>query len=247
MSKNSQEAHPFRVHEDVLISRAHLQKMRRRQALSAEARYSASKLIKDATEEAAQIRRQGFSDGYRDGVLASADALLAYLDGGRELARQLQEEIRDATRAMLRETLDRPEAILTVLEDWLHQHADSAGQQLQLKLPRSAQAWRMRVTALLETSWGRRVQVDYHDDPRFLLRCGNTVAEFDPVAVAAKGEYLLLRQLDQLPASCRRFSDDAMQTLHALFEQRFAAAAAAAAAATDGASAPSPTTSSENS
>jgi len=188
-----------------------------------EARYRARKLIKEATEEAEQMRLHGFSEGYRDGVLASADTLLSYLDGGRELARQLHEEIRNATRVMLRESLDQPEAILTVLEDWLQSHSDTSDQQLQLKLPRSAQAWRGRVSALLEASWGPRVQVDYHDDPRFLLRCGNTVAEFDPVTIAAKGEYLLLRQLDQLPASCRHFADDTAQKLHALFEQRFIA------------------------
>lgn len=230
MSKNFQAVPPFRAHENVLISRSQLRKTRRRQSLSTDAQYCAKKLIQDATKEAERIRQLAFGEGYRDGVLACAESLLAYLDGGRELARQLQEEIRESARVMLRETLDQPETILAVLEDWLHNHVNASGQPLQLKLPRGAHNWRMRVMALVET-WGPRVQVDYHDDPRFLLRCGNVVAEFDPVAVTEKGEYLLLRQLDQLPVSCRRLSDDATQKLRTLFEQRFATSTEADASA----------------
>jgi hypothetical protein len=213
--------------------------MRRSQALTTDARNRARKLIKTATEEADQIRRQGFSEGYRDGVLTAADALTAYLGDGRELARQLQDEIRDATRVMLRETLDRPETILAVLEDWLHNQPDSSGRLLQLKLPRSAHTWRARFTASLEASWPAQVQVDYHDDPRFLLRCGNSVAEFDPVTVAEKGEYLLLRRLDRLPDACRQLADDAVQKLRALFERRFIGSPETAAA--DGANTASST------
>ncbi|PUA19961.1 hypothetical protein [Glaciimonas sp. PCH181] len=223
MSKKSQEKQPFHLIENVLISASRLRRMRRDQALTNDAQYCASKIIKEATAEAERIKLQGFSEGYRDGIFASANAVLTYLDGGQELARQLRGEIQTATRVMLRESLDHPEAILAVLEDWMRNHQDAAEEQLHLKLPRSAQAWRMRVTMQMESSWGSRVKVDYHDDPRFLLRCGNTVAEFDPVTIAEKCERQLLRQLDQLPAWCRTLDDDAANALWVLFEQRFVA------------------------
>ncbi|MDB5774609.1 MAG: hypothetical protein JWP38_742 [Herbaspirillum sp.] len=224
MSKNSQAAHPFVLIEDVLVSRASLQRARRRQTLAEDARYGAKKLIKKATGEAEAIQREAFSQGYRDGVMAAAHTLLRYLDDGRQLARRLQEEIRESTRAMLRGTLENREMILAILEEWLHQHPD-ADDPLHLALPHRAKPLRARIDDLLEDWQGKAVQIDYHDHSRFLIRCGNSVAEFDPGYTADKANGQLLRQLEPLSPACKQFADAAADQLRTLFEQHFTAAA----------------------
>ncbi|MEB0216594.1 hypothetical protein QN359_15285 [Undibacterium sp. 5I2] len=182
-------------------------------------------MLQEATLQAEQVRRQAYSDGYRDGVLSAADSVLSFLDDSQNLAREAQQQIQVSARHMLAAALNSPEAILTVLEDWLHQHPDLQPHILQLILPRSAYAWRHRVMALLEDGWGSRLQVDYHDEARFLLRCGNRVAEFNPTVVADQGEYLLARELDHFPSSLRQLSEEAAASLHANFMEKFTTSA----------------------
>ncbi|MEB0001198.1 hypothetical protein QN367_19255, partial [Cryobacterium sp. RTS3] len=75
MSKKTQATFTFRIREEVLISGSQLTQIRRHQAILSEARNLAKKMLQEATLQAEQVRRQAYSDGYRDGVLSAADSV----------------------------------------------------------------------------------------------------------------------------------------------------------------------------
>jgi hypothetical protein len=93
-------------------------------------------------------------------------------------------------------------------------------------LPHAVKPLRARIDAMLEQHRGTAdtAQIEYHEHPRFLIRCGNAVAEFDPAFTADQAQERALRQLEPTDPACKRLADDAAHELRALFEQHFLAA-----------------------
>lgn len=220
MPRIIQTPRPLVARENVYISQKQLKHAQRAQNVLDEAQRGATQLIKESQKEAEALKQKAMHDGYRDGVLAAASSILAYFDNGRRLGASFREKLGKQAEEMLKAALDHPELILVLLDEWLRTQQDTGDVPLQLLLPRYAYAAHAQIMACLEASWCARVQIEYHDDKRFILRSVDQVAEFDPSEFLQQGKAHLMRGISQVDASCYQLDQEAMQAIRDCFEKR---------------------------
>ena len=223
MSKNTPQPRSYAPREGVFIPRRQVQKMRRARDLLDDARRHARETVDAAGAQAEQVQRQAFAEGYEDGMLAAAAHVLAYFGAAQQLTQRLHRELELRAGDLLGAALDRPDAVLALLNEWLEGHAGPVDQSVRIRLPNAARGLRLRFNAAVEQAGMPAACIAYHDDPRLIILCGEQVMEFDPPASVGQGRQRLLAQFEDLPADCRALSEAAVQRWREAVEQRCAA------------------------
>ena len=207
--------------EGVYIARAKLQHGQRAQTLVDEAKRSALRLVRDAQVTANDAYQQALRDGYRDGVIAAADAIADHFSAEQRLALDLQKKLMQQVRAALQLALDHPELILVLLDEWLKNQVNSADIPLKLFLPCQFYHAHEQVMSCLESSWCARVQVEYHDDERFILCSGDQIAEFDPTSFLNQIEEKVKHHCAELFPAYSTLSKETLEKINKIFQHRF--------------------------
>jgi hypothetical protein len=207
--------------EGVFIPRKQVQKMRRARDLVDDAQRRARDLLKQAATQADAIRQAAFDCGFEEGALAAAAQALAHFGAVADLTQSLRAELERHARDLLRESLDRPEAILALLDQCLQGLAGPPGQPVSIRLPASMRGQRGRLNAAIEQTGHGAAEIGYHDDPRLIVLYGEQIFEFDPPVLIEQGQDRLLRNFPALETDCRQLSEMASQRWRDSFEQRF--------------------------
>ncbi|MEO9383176.1 oxygen-regulated invasion protein OrgB [Chromobacterium phragmitis] len=193
--------------EGVLIPRERLWRQNQALGLEQAARRHAARIVREAERQADSLREQARRDGYAQGMREAMSHVANYLSDGDDLLRRFRGILDAEARRMLAAAVDHPEALLLALDEWLRERrGEEAEQTLYLRLPRSAGIAHAQLMSLLAESWQGRLDVEYHDDARFLMRCGELAADFDPARYVDEGVQLLQSGLDALPEDCRALS-----------------------------------------
>ena len=221
MPRIIQTLHSILPVEGVYIARAKLQQGQRAQTLIDEAKRSARRLIKDAQVSADDAYQQALRDGYRDGVIAAADAIADHFFAEQRLASDLQKKLMQQVRTALQLALDHPELILVLLDEWLKNQITSADIPLKLFLPCQIYHAHEQVMACLEAAWCARVQVEYHDDERFILSSGDQIAEFDPTSFLGQIEEKAKPHCAELFPAYSALSKETLDKINGIFQHRF--------------------------
>ncbi|MGL5758799.1 type III secretion system linker protein OrgB [Plesiomonas sp.] len=205
--------------DGVIFQRTRLRQAARADRLEKEARKRASALIHHAEQEAAIIRQEAFRQGYEAGMLTALSHTASYMSKWQTQANLWYQQLESHSRVLLSAAVDHPDTLLLLLDEWLR---DQPRQQasLRLLLPRSAQPMRGRLMALLNEQWDNRIEIDYHDDPRFILRCGQQMAEFAPADFVEQATRQLRNNLSALPDECRHLSEQAIRQLIETLKQQ---------------------------
>jgi hypothetical protein len=207
--------------EGVFIPRKQVQKMRRARDLIDDAQRRARDLLKQATAQADAIRQAAFDAGFEDGALAAVSQVLAHFGAVADLKQSMRGELERHACDLLRESLDRPDAILALLDQCLQGLAGPPGQPVSIRLPASMRGQRARLSTAIARAGQSAAEIGYHDDPRLIVLYGEQVFEFDPPALAAQGQARLLRHFPALETDCRRLSETASQRWRESFEPCF--------------------------
>lgn len=205
--------------DGVIFQRTGLRQAARADRLEKEARQRASSLIRHAEQEAEVIRQEAFRQGYEAGMLTALSHTAYYMAQWQSQAGHWYQQLESHSRDLLSAAVDHPDTLLLLLDEWLR---DQPRQQasLRLLLPRSAKPMRGRLMALLNEQWDNRIEIDYHDDPRFILRCGQQMAEFAPTDFVEQASRQLRHSLNTLPDECRHLSEQAIRQLIETLEQQ---------------------------
>lgn len=222
MPRIIQTLHSLSPAEGVYIARAKLQQSQRAQNLIDEAKRSALRLIKEAQVTADNVYQQSLRDGYRDGVIAAANAIANHFSAEQRLALDLQKKLMQQVRVALQLALDHPELILLLLDEWLKNQASSADIPLKLFLPCQIYHAHEKVMACLEAAWCARVQIEYHDDERFILCSGDQIAEFDPTSFLEQVEEQVKHHCADLFPVYSALSKETLEKIKEIFQCRFA-------------------------
>ncbi|TKI02801.1 hypothetical protein [Martelella alba] len=202
-----------------MIKRTQLRRQRQSLDVLASARRQASRMVKQAQEDAQAIHRQAFSDGYQEGLVASAGVVAEFLAQEQQMAAQLQRQTRQFAQRILSSALDHSEILLDLVEEWLAalpEESGSTGEGLELLAPESARHAHVRLKERIAAVWPGKFSLTYHDDKRFVMKYADQLAEFDADAfVTAATQRLTLT--DSLPEDCRRLSAAALAQLNTLF------------------------------
>ncbi|MFC4488614.1 hypothetical protein [Chromobacterium aquaticum] len=212
--------------EGVLVRSAQLRRAARADQLEREARRQAQRVLRDAEHQAETLRRQASQAGYQQGMLAALEQAAGHFAASQAMAWRWRERLEQEARAMLAAAVDHPDTLLLLLDEWLRDR-DAPDATLYLQLPKRARALQPRLMALLTENWPGTIQIDYHADARFMMRCADQAAEFEPEQYVEPASRQLLQCLEQMPQDCRALSEQALRELIARLEQDLAALAAA--------------------
>ncbi|AZN35910.1 hypothetical protein [Iodobacter ciconiae] len=191
-------------------------------SLLAEARQRAKQLLKEAAAQAGQIRQQAWASGYQDGVIAAAGTLTKHINDSDNLTRRLQGKLEDQARAMLSASLDHPDLLLVLLNEWLSGVDKNSSQStLKLQLPQYCRAAHSRLSSSLQEQWEGKIQIEYHAKARFVMRYADQIAQFIPEEFITEATQALLHDMHELHSECRLLSQASLQSLQKVFISQF--------------------------
>ncbi|QND85702.1 Protein OrgB [Chromobacterium vaccinii] len=222
--------HQPTITDGVLIRSPQLRRLRRIDNLDQQARKRARQHLDDAQREADAIRRHAYRDGYQQGMLAALDQLAAHLANSQAQAERWREQLSEEARAMLAAAVDHPDTLLLLLDEWLRSRNGLSGDAaLYLLLPKRSRPLQAGLMALLADNWHGTIQIDYHDDDRFIMRCADQAAEFSPQQYLEPASRQLLQRFSALQQECRQLSAAALERFQQQLSQRLSAQIADAA------------------
>ncbi|MBM2885062.1 hypothetical protein JFK97_11740 [Chromobacterium phragmitis] len=205
--------------DGVLLSRRALHGAARAQKLTQEARRHAQRILRDAERHAEMVRQHAYQEGYQQGLLSALHQVATYLLASQTMAWSWRERLNEHARAMLSAAVDHPDTLLLLLDEWLRQ-LEQGNATLHLTLPETSRSHQHRLMELLAEHWSGPIQLDYHSDPRCIMRCADQLAEFSPELYVEPASRQLQQCLDALPQDCRQVSAQALRELIAQWEQQ---------------------------
>ncbi|STQ90247.1 hypothetical protein [Iodobacter fluviatilis] len=222
MPKDIPTLRPITAYEDVLLTHDKLTRQHKALSLLAEARQRAKQLLKQAEVETQQIRTQAWMNGYQDGVIAAASSVANHIDESENLLLRFHNKLGEQARAMLSASLDHPDLLLILLDEWLRGIDTPLPQgTLQLQLPLHRRAAHSQLLNSLQELWGGKIQIEYHADTHFVMRYADQIAQFSPDEFIAEAAQSLLHGMHEMPAECRSLSQASMQSLQNIFTSQF--------------------------
>ena len=213
MPRDIPTPHRSSIEEGVLVRGRRLGQAARLGRLDAQARQRAQVLLREARREADAIRQQACQEGYRHGMQEALGQVAAHLADSHALTEQWRRRLGDEARAMLSAAVDHPDTLLLLLDEWLRAQDGAHSDVLTLQLPQRAKALQPRLMALLAEHWPGAIRIDYHAEPRFVMRCADQAAEFEPEQYVESASGQLLQGLDGLRQDCRRIAADSLARL----------------------------------
>ncbi|UTH74119.1 hypothetical protein [Chromobacterium sp. IIBBL 290-4] len=207
--------------ENALIRQSHLKTLRRGDAIEKAARRRARQIVDAAQAEAETLQSHGWQAGYQAGMLRALDQVAAQLGDYQSQAARWQARLSAEARDMLTAAVNHPDTLLLLLDEWLQSRNGSAQEQvLHLLLPRRAKGRQAELMALLSDNWHGAIQIDYHDDERFIMRCADQAAEFSPEQFVGPASLHLRQRLHTLSRDCAGLSAAALRQFHLQLEAR---------------------------
>ncbi|OJB43987.1 hypothetical protein BGV60_02705 [Burkholderia ubonensis] len=202
--------HPQHIIDGTLLRCSALHGASRAKRLEEQARRIVQRMLRDAEQQAESLRQHGYQAGYQQGILDALQHVAAYLAASQAMAWHWRDRLDEHARAMLAAAVEHPDTLLLLIDEWLRGQ-ERADATLQLTLPKSTRAHQARLIALLAEHWPGSIQLDYHAEPRCIMRCGDQLAEFAPELYVEPASRQLQQCLDALPKDCRNISDQALR------------------------------------
>ncbi|MBT9431178.1 hypothetical protein JZM24_01595 [Candidatus Sodalis endolongispinus] len=185
-----------------------------------QARREAVKCLKQAAEEAEQLRSQARNEGYQQGVLAAADTVAGFFAERQQLSLSLQREVEEHASALVMAALSHTDLLL--LEECLAQQpAPSRPEPLELWVPTDSRAAALRLKRQIGALWSGKYDIITHEGDSFIMKYGDQVAEFDAGAFIDAAT----RQLASRPdydSQAQRLSGQGLQALADRLTRHFA-------------------------
>ncbi|WP_440029670.1 hypothetical protein [Chromobacterium amazonense] len=219
MPRDIPTPHPQTPIDGVLLRRATLRGAARIQGLERQARGHAQQVLRNAERQAESLRQQGYQEGYQQGMLEAMQQVASYLAASQAMAWHWRERLAEHARAMLSAAVDHPDTLLLLLDEWLRD-LEPSDATLHLALPKSARKNQAQLMALLAEHWSGPIQLDFHADPRCIMRCADQLAEFAPELYVEPASRQLQQCLNALPQDCRNVSAQALRDLIAQWEHQ---------------------------
>ncbi|HCZ4708594.1 TPA: hypothetical protein O3H02_004259 [Salmonella enterica subsp. enterica serovar Saintpaul str. CFSAN004144] len=194
----------------VLIKHKTLQKNRSLRRQEEQARQRAKKLIKDAQKEAQMLQEEACREGFQQGVIIALKQVATYLSNSNLTLLHWQLQLDKQVREMLAASVNHPETLLLVLDEWLSE-LSSSNSSVNVVLPEIMKVKYSDAISQVVRDKGVMVHIGYHHDANVVFRCGEDIAEFSPTEFTEMASRrILMRNLPDLKQDCYRLSHDAL-------------------------------------
>lgn len=179
------------------------------ETLEKQAQQNVKQLLRSAQREVDILRKHGYQEGFQQGMLYALQQAASYLSSSNSIAWYWYEKLGVYAKDMLSAAVDHPETILLVLDEWLR-NVPKLDATLYLTLPEASKHLHSKLMPLLMDNWSGKIKIDYHKEFRFVMRCGEQIAEFSPEQFLEPASRIIQQYLDSLPSDCRKISDDVL-------------------------------------
>lgn len=196
MLKNIPIPSPLSPVEGILIKRKTLERYFSIERLEQQAHQRAKRILREAEEEAKTLRMYAYQEGYEQGMIDALQQVAAYLTDNQTMAWKWMEKIQIYARELFSAAVDHPETLLTVLDEWLRDFDKPEG-QLFLTLPVNAKKDHQKLMVLLMENWPGTFNLKYHQEQRFIMSCGDQIAEFSPEQFVETAVGVIKHHLDE--------------------------------------------------
>lgn len=200
--------------ENVLVPGPLLRKMRKSDDIIANAESRARKIVKDAVREGETIRKESYRTGYERGLLMSIDSVCQYINNSVQYAETLYLNIESDIKKLLTELLDEESVLLKIVDEWIDaldkRDNDSP---LYVLMPYANRRFKVNLMEAIKSKHPGGAVFQYHQEPRFVFKYKEHLAEFYPEEHIASTVKSLMDNRDFYYDS-HMISVEAIQNLH---------------------------------
>lgn len=173
------------------------------------AQAGAKRILRDAQHKADLLHLHAYKSGYEQGMLCLIQQVATYLTDSKNMAWHWRERLIEQVKTMLSASVEHPDTILLLLDEWLHQTSDLES-EIYITLPKLARELQPKIMAALANNWEGGIHIEYHEEPSFIIRHADQLVEFLPEQYVQSSVRLLQNVLDKLAPDCHRISDNAL-------------------------------------
>lgn len=169
------------VAENVLLPAAKSALIKRTYDIIAQAKKNAARIIKEAEAECEQIRLEAYRLGYEQGLVMSIDSLCQFINNSEKHTYEMEVKIRNDLKNILSDIISEDDFNIKVVEHWvegLDKNDDAL--PLHILMPYANQKIKNRFSQAIKGQYAGGVVFEFHDEPRFVFKYNNRLAEFYP-------------------------------------------------------------------
>jgi len=188
-----------------------------------EARSHAKRIIKEAQENAVDIKEHAMREGFQAGWLDSMTVILTALENSNELYVQIESDLKKVVKNTLETSLQQPGLELTLLEGWLESDPRTTNDIL-IHLPIYAQSQADIVRRRVEETLKITPTVLFGSSENIVIQCGDQVYEFSPTRTMVDLQTLAQNCFQRLEVKkrCAQWSEQIVRHWVAKMNQRCA-------------------------
>lgn len=202
------------VAEGVLLPAAKLSLIKRSHDIIAQAKKNASRIIKEAEAECERIRRESYMAGFEQGLVMSLGSVCQYIDNSEQNAHEMEIKLRNDLRTLLSDIISEDDFNIKVVEHWA-EGIDKSDQSLPLHIlmPYANRRLKERFAQAIKKQYSGAVIFEFHEEPRFVFKYNNRLAEFYPEEFVNDTVDTLASKYT-LAERTREISNEAIRYLH---------------------------------
>ncbi|MFU9136524.1 hypothetical protein [Erwinia tasmaniensis] len=203
-----------KVLENVLVPGSTLRKMRKSDDIIANAESRARKIVKNAVREGENIRKESYRTGYERGLLISVDSVCQYIDNSVQYAETLYLKIESDLKNLVTELFDEESVLLKIVDEWIDTlDKTDTDAPLNILMPYTNRRFKVNLTEAIKSKHPSGAIFQYHQEPRFVFKYKEHLAEFYPEEHIASTVKSLMDNCD-FYHDCQKISTEAIQNLH---------------------------------
>lgn len=202
------------VAEGVLLPSVKLSLIKRSHDIIAQAKKNATRIIKEAEAECEQIRRESYMAGFEQGLVMSLGSVCQYIDDSEKNTHEMEVKVRNDLRDFLSDIISEDDFNIKVVEHWAD-GIDKSDESLPLYIlmPYTNRRLKERFAQAIKKQYSGAVIFEFHEEPRFVFKYNNRLAEFYPEEFVNDTVDTLTSRYT-LAERTREISNEAIRYLH---------------------------------
>ncbi|HDL6960615.1 TPA: hypothetical protein PXM37_004263 [Yersinia enterocolitica] len=204
--------YPVKFVEGVLVKQKEVDLNKEIATLKKQTVQKANNIIQCAIQDAEVLAQQGYMDGYQNGMLTAIAQTALYFGSCNEFFIGKRNELIEDVRSILSTAVTRPEIFFSIIDEWV-KSLPLSDNMIYIYAPDITRGIEPRLKEVLASLWSGQVNVTYHSDNKYVMSCGQQVAEFSPNIFVEQAAGSLMDKFNLIPSEFQKISEDALESL----------------------------------
>ncbi|MFQ6283760.1 hypothetical protein [Yersinia enterocolitica] len=169
-------------------------------------------IVEQTKEDAQQLGQQGYMEGYQNGILAALSFTAFYFGNCNDYYSSKRDELIVEIRQILSKAVEEPGVLLSVTDEWI-QSVSVSDNILYIYLPEVKADIEPQLKKMLVNMWPGKVSISYHSSNKYVMTCGQQIAEFAPKVFVEQSIDALMDKFNIIPNEMQNISEEAIDLL----------------------------------